>query len=81
MFNMYQQYEQIGSKQLFICSNPIGMYKSKILVSYRTVVGYYDAVQCTWILTKHKYSVTTSKQLTQFAREHNVTWLDEKISN
>jgi hypothetical protein len=53
----------------------------KILVSYRTVVGYYDAVLCTWVLTRHKYSPTTSKQLTQFSHDRNVTWVDDVITN
>ena len=80
-FYQYQSHEQIGSKQLFICRDihPEGAPPAKyphILVSYRTVVGRYNSETAFWELTKKKYSVTTTKQLNQFARSRNVTWVD-----
>ena len=80
LFPDYTHHEQVDSKQLFICSNYVGTdtanKHNRILVSYRTIVGWYDAVLCTWVLTRAKYSPTTSKQLSQFAYNHNVTWVD-----
>lgn len=76
-FPGYTSYEQQGSKQLFVCSGYTGAdTANKILVSYLTIVGYYDAVLCTWILTKQRYSVTTTKQINWFAKGRNVTWVD-----
>lgn len=79
-FPKYQHYEQIGSKQLFICSQYTGANMAdnhnKILVSYLTIVGFYDAVLCTWVLTKQRYSVTTTRQINWFAKGRNVTWID-----
>lgn len=62
------QVEQIGSKQLYIVRKSSGSY----LVSYTTIVGKFifadDLHNNKWHLTAHKYSVTTSKQMTQFKR-------------
>lgn len=52
--------EQIGSKQLFIVNGTA-------LVSYTTIVG--KLMEDTWYLSTEKYSVTTTKQCTQFANE------------
>lgn len=62
--------KQIGSKQLFIVSTPTGT----VLVSYYTIVG--KLVAGTWYLTTKKYSVTTSKQLRQFASGRQVQHVD-----
>lgn len=68
--------KQIGSKQLFIVDCPIN---GRLLISYYTVVGYFNDK---WYLTKYKYSLTTSKQLNQFARTTNfqVEWVNEQIT-
>ena len=52
--------KQVGSKQLFVVND-------NTLVSYRTVVG--KLVDKTWYFTTEKYSVTSTKQCTQFANE------------
>lgn len=81
-FPNYTSYEQQGGKQLFVCSGYTGAdtannhNHNKILVSYLTIVGYYDAVLCTWVLTKQRYSVTTTRQINCFAKGRNVTWID-----
>jgi hypothetical protein len=80
-FYQYQSHEQIDSKQLFICRDihPEGAPPAKyphILIAYRTIVGRYNSETGCWELTKKKYSVTTTKQLNQFARNHNVIWVD-----
>jgi hypothetical protein len=64
--------EQVGSKQLFVVTYPT----YKLLVSYRTVVGYRS--QGSWLLTTAKYSTTTSKQLTQFARVKTIGWIEQE---
>ena len=51
---------QVGSKQLFIVTFPT----CQLLVSYRTIVGYRS--DGCWLLTKNKYSPTTSRQLNYF---------------
>jgi len=65
--------KQIGNKQLFIVDCP---QQGRVLVSYRTIVGKF--INDTWHLTTQKYSVTTSKQLTMFARStsFDVIWSD-----
>lgn len=80
-FPGYLDYEQIDHKQLFICSHPINKETKQVpyirmLVSYKTIVGYYDVVKACWVLTKQRYSVTTTKQLSQFARDKQVIWVD-----
>jgi hypothetical protein len=62
--------KQEGSKQLFIVrrSNTLELY------SYFTKVG--EMVDGVWNLTTNKYSRTTSKQLTQFARDKKVIYTD-----
>jgi hypothetical protein len=64
--------EQVGSKQLFVVTYPT----YKLLVSYRTVVGYRS--EGTWLLTKAKYSTTTSKQLTQFSHGKTIGWIEQE---
>lgn len=58
---------QIGFKQLFTVNGN--------LISYLTVVGRYDANSCVWELTSHKYSATTSRQLTKFKNLENVQFI------
>ena len=58
---------QVGSKQLFVLSEPVtSMSHDALLVSYCTPVAYHS--NDTWYVTRTRYSVTTSKQLTQFLR-------------
>jgi len=78
LFSDYAKHIQVDRKQLFICSQriPNDSGYNKILVSYRMIVGYYDDVQACWVLTREKYSRTTSKQITQFARWRNVIYVD-----
>ena len=64
--------EQEGSKQLFVVTYPT----YKLLVSYRTVVGYRS--QGSWLLTTAKYSTTTSKQLTQFSHGKTIGWIEQE---
>ena len=53
--------KQLDSKQLFIVDLPTG----RVLVSYKTIVGAFtDNI---WYLTRERYSVTTSRQLSWFA--------------
>ncbi len=52
--------KQVGSKQLFVVN-------SNTLVSYRTIVG--KLIDRTWYFTNERCSVTTAKQITQFANE------------
>lgn len=61
--------ERVGSKQLFI----IVKDSKQFLISYHTIVGVYSG-GC-WLLTLKKYSVTTSKQLSQFP------YANRRISN
>lgn len=56
--------EQIDSKQLFV----VGVN----LISYLTVVGRYNPDIQAWELTDYNYSVTTSRQLTQFKRLNHI---------
>lgn len=59
--------ERVGSKQLFtvyIYTDELGY--QKILVSYRTIIGYYDSEA--WHITTKGYSQTTSCQITAFSR-------------
>lgn len=55
--------KQVKSMQLFIVDSP---RYGRILVSYRTIIGIYDFNNCTWYVTKDKFSVTTLKQTSQF---------------
>ncbi len=64
--------QQEGSKQLFVVTYPT----YKLLVSYRTIVGYRS--QGSWLLTKAKYSTTTSKQLTQFSHGKTIGWIEQE---
>jgi hypothetical protein len=52
---------QVSSKQLFIVDTS---YLGRLLVSYKTTIGvFHNGI---WYITTKKYSVTTSKQTTQF---------------
>jgi hypothetical protein len=64
--------QQVGSKQLFVVTYPT----YQLLVSYRTIVGYRS--EGTWLLTKAKYSTTTSKQLTQFSHGKTIGWIEQE---
>lgn len=64
--------EQVGNKQLFIVTFPA----YQLLVSYHTIVGYRS--EGTWLLTKAKYSNTTSKQLTQFSYRKTIGWVEQE---
>jgi hypothetical protein len=63
---------QEGCKQLFVVTFPT----YKLLVSYLTIVGYRS--QGNWLLTKAKYSTTTSKQLTQFSYGKTIDWIEQE---
>jgi len=63
--------EQVKSQQLFIIIKPDSM----LLVSYLTIVGKY--INGVWYLTKQKYSVSTSRQMSTFARTHNVKYVND----
>ena len=79
-FPHFVKHEQEGSKQLFVCSNPAdSRYPRQILVSYLTIVGFLSA-SGTWVLTRHSYSRTTSRQLAQFAKGERVIWQDTPIN-
>ena len=61
----YDEIKQIGSKQLFIVNKGLTQY----LFSYYTVIASREIGQV-WIVTTKKYSVTTSKQITQYLRNN-----------
>lgn len=63
---------QVGHKQLFIATFPT----YQLLISYRTIVGY--CYKGTWLLTRAKYSRTTSRQLTQFASGKTIGWIEQE---
>ena len=83
--------EQIGSKQLFIvdCSsypNSFDSYSRKyysvsLLVSYKTIVGIYHTADSGWKLTSKKYSVTTTRQLSDFSKTYNTCRVTEDEFN
>lgn len=62
--------KQIDSKQLFIITKD----NEQFLVSYFTIVG--KVIGGRWHVTTEKYSVTTTRQLSYFARTHSVIWTD-----
>jgi hypothetical protein len=64
--------QQEGSKQLFVVTYP----NYQLLISYRTMVGYRS--EGSWLLTKAKYSTTTSKQLTQFSHGKTIGWIEQE---
>lgn len=74
--------EQVGSKQLFIVKvqNSVDKWSYRsindtILVSYHTIIGVQrDGL---WYITDKRYSVTTSKQTTQFCNGRIVKRVDE----
>lgn len=79
-FPHYTKHEQIGSMQLFVCSQPADSTKPQaILVSYRTIVGFKDSTGV-WTITTRRYSVTTTKQIRQFSRGKPVLWQDAPIN-
>ena len=55
--------KQIGYRQLFIVDTS---YLGRILVSYKTTIGVFH--NSVWYLTTEKFSPTTSKQTTMFAK-------------
>lgn len=68
--------KQVVSKQLFLVYDQESQVTS--LYSYYTKVGYRNSlISGTWRLTTTKYSVTTSKQLSQFAHGRAVEWVSE----
>ena len=71
-FNTISGIEQIGNKQLFTATID-GKY---VLISYYTIVGIFDSVNWEWLITTEKYSVTTSKQLTQFLNKNTGRYTD-----
>jgi hypothetical protein len=83
--------EQVGSQQLFKvdCSsypNSFDSYSGKyysvsLLVSYRTIVGIYSPAYSEWKVTSKKYSVTTTRQLSQFCNSHNAVRVTEEEFN
>ena len=63
---------QVDNKQLFVVSYP----DYQLLVSYLTIVGI--RTEGAWLLTTRKYSVTTSRQLTQFVKSLPVVgWVEQ----
>ena len=69
-----EQVEQHGSKQLFT----IQYRGTRCLVSYYTIVGVYR--HGTWYVTRHKYSVTTSKQVSQWSRGiSSIVYIEDEI--
>ena len=72
---------QIGAKQLFTCT----INGCNYLISYKTVVGII--VDDVWMLTPHKHSRTTSKQLTVFSYDNPVKiasvkeWMEISLNN
>jgi hypothetical protein len=56
--------EQIGAKQLFIVSYP----RYRLLYSYKTIIGInlLSGDNMGWKITLKKYSLTTTKQISQF---------------
>jgi len=66
--------EQHGAKQLFTIQ-----YKgTQCLVSYYTIIGVYR--HGTWYVTRHKYSRTTSKQVSQWAYGmEGIVYIEEEI--
>jgi hypothetical protein len=66
--------EQHGRKQLFTIQ-----YKdTQCLVSYYTIVGVYR--HGAWYITRHKYSRTTSKQVSQWAYGMSgIVYIEEEI--
>lgn len=62
---------QIGRKQLFTAC----VDNCTVLISYYTIVGRHIAG--TWYLTTEKYSVTTSKQMSQFALSELVQYVPD----
>ena len=67
---------QIGSKQLFIAQLQNNV---TVLISYYTIVGFERSG--IWYVTDRKYSVTTSRQITQFSRNNRVHKLTENDFN
>jgi hypothetical protein len=53
--------KQIASKQLFIVDTS---YLGRLLVSYKTTIGIFH--NSIWYITTEKFSVSTSKQTSQF---------------
>lgn len=54
--------KQVKSQQLFI----VDLIGGRVLISYYTVVGIFH--NSIWYIDERKYSVTTTKQVSQFRR-------------
>jgi hypothetical protein len=63
----YPYVEQVGAKQMAIIRDSRDI---NILFSYYTPVGCKP--NDVWYITNRRYSVTTSKQISLFSRDHNV---------
>jgi hypothetical protein len=63
----YPYAEQIGLKQMAVIRDSRDNF---ILFSYYTPVGYNQ--NDVWYITNQRYSVTTSKQISLFSRNHEV---------
>jgi hypothetical protein len=63
---------QVDNMQMFVVIFPT----YQLLVSYLTIIGYRP--KGTWLLTTAKHSRTTSKQLTQFARDKLIGWIEQE---
>ena len=71
-FNNITDIQQIDNKQLFTAT----VNNRRILISYYTIVGIYDFTNSEWLITTEKYSITTSKQLTQFVSKNTSRYTD-----
>lgn len=71
--------KQIDNKQLFVVHN--FRQNRTVLVSYKIIVGIL--FNNTWHLTTAKYSVTTSRQLSQFTRrtDYSVVYVADCVMN
>lgn len=67
---------RVGRQQLFIVTL---LNNVTVLVSYLTVIGYLQ--DTVWYITERKYSQTTSRQITDFARNNIVHKLTEDNFN
>jgi hypothetical protein len=55
--------KQFNTMQLFIVDTS---YLGRLLISYKTTIGIFHNL--TWFITTQKFSTTTSRQITIFAR-------------
>jgi hypothetical protein len=66
---------QVGSMQLFIVEGVVNEQYSKLLISYNTIIGKF--INSTWYVTTQRYSLTTTQQISRFARMFNVIRIDD----